>query len=489
MKKLLQKAEAALGVDLDGDGHVGKPGAGRGGGHHGGGHPQQNAGRGGYGAPPPQGAYGAPPPQGGGYSQQPYGGAPQQSAFPAQTGPGKGNCKALFVGINYYGQKGQLSGCVNDVKTMQNLVRKQGLAGGSYQEVVLVDDKSFPNAKYPTKNEMLNAFRWLASNNRPGDTLFFHYSGHGGQQKDTDGDEADGMDETLIPVDYKTAGQITDDTIFKLLVAPLPAGVRMTAVMDCCHSGTAMDLPFVFKASESAMQRAAADPSQLAMMVMKKDKAGMAKLGMQLFGMLNGGGGGGGGGSKPAGNGFSTDGNKHCAGDVVMLSGCSDSQTSADVGNVQSFGLPPGNGPSGAGGACTNALAAVLLKGGQMRFVDMLERMRQDLRKKGYSQVPQLSSSKPIDLGTNFSLFGPLNQARVAPQQAPAGYGQPQQNQQYHHAPANPQTFQAPYQAPPPGGNPYGQQPPPGGNPYGGGQPAYGGQNPYGGHRSAEGAV
>ena len=46
---------------------------------------------------------------------------------------------------------------------------------------------------------------------RPGDYLFFHYSGHGGQQADKDGDEADGKDETLVPLDYQTAGQITDD--------------------------------------------------------------------------------------------------------------------------------------------------------------------------------------------------------------------------------------------------------------------------------------
>ena len=72
--------------------------------------------------------------------------------------------------------------------------------------------------------------------------------GHGGKLKDDNGDEDDGYDETLIPVDYKTAGQIRDDDILKRLVIPMPAGVFATCVMDCCHSGTVMDLPYIFVA-------------------------------------------------------------------------------------------------------------------------------------------------------------------------------------------------------------------------------------------------
>ncbi len=39
-------------------------------------------------------------------------------------------------------------------------------------------------------------------------------SGHGGQIKDKDGDEVDGYDEVIFPVDYKTAGCIVDDVRF-----------------------------------------------------------------------------------------------------------------------------------------------------------------------------------------------------------------------------------------------------------------------------------
>ena len=81
-----------------------------------------------------------------------------------------------------------------------------------------------------------------------GDAVFTHYSGHGGKLRDQDGDEADGYDETLVPLDYAKRGQIRDDDLYKELVLPLPAGVIMTSVMDCCHSGTVLDLPYVFVA-------------------------------------------------------------------------------------------------------------------------------------------------------------------------------------------------------------------------------------------------
>lgn len=42
--------------------------------------------------------------------------------------------------------------------------------------------------------------QWLVKDAKPNDSLFFHYSGHGGQTKDLDGDEADGHDEGMFVV-------------------------------------------------------------------------------------------------------------------------------------------------------------------------------------------------------------------------------------------------------------------------------------------------
>ncbi|KAL0384463.1 UNVERIFIED_CONTAM: Metacaspase-2 [Sesamum radiatum] len=58
-------------------------------------------------------------------------------------------------------------------------------------------------------------------------------------------DEVDGYDEMLWPVDHKTEGTILDDEINATIVRPLPQGARLHAIVDACHSGTILDLPFV----------------------------------------------------------------------------------------------------------------------------------------------------------------------------------------------------------------------------------------------------
>jgi hypothetical protein len=57
-------------------------------------------------------------------------------------------------------------------------------------------------------------------------------SGHGAQIKDKVGDEIDGFDEVVFPLDYKSAGHLTDDDMNALMVQPLPAGCRLTALFD-----------------------------------------------------------------------------------------------------------------------------------------------------------------------------------------------------------------------------------------------------------------
>lgn len=86
----------------------------------------------------------------------------------------------------------------------------------------------------PTADNILKALKEFASSAQPGDALYCHYAGHGGQVPDISGDEADGYDECLYATGFNT---IVDDEIFTHLVAPLPAGVTLTCVMDCCHSG------------------------------------------------------------------------------------------------------------------------------------------------------------------------------------------------------------------------------------------------------------
>jgi hypothetical protein len=93
--------------------------------------------------------------------------------------------------------------------------------------------------------------------------------------------------------------------------------------------------------------------------------------------------------------------------DIRMISGCEDSQTSADVSNVSQFQLPD---PAGrAGGACTSTLLNILYKDehvpeDDLSFTQVLSQMRKNLRKGGYSQIPQLTSLNKIDVHTDFDL-------------------------------------------------------------------------------------
>jgi metacaspase-1 len=167
---------------------------------------------------------------------------------------GQGRTKALFIGINYVGHNpGELKGCHNDVEKMRRFVAKQGYDEAN-MKFLMDDGKSTP----PTKQEILTAIKWLVQGARDGDSLFFHYSGHGTQVPDESGDETDGKDEALVPVDYQkfpgAKGMIIDDDLVKELVMPLPEGVMLTAVMDCCHSGTILDMPYEFTANDSNMQ-------------------------------------------------------------------------------------------------------------------------------------------------------------------------------------------------------------------------------------------
>lgn len=160
-----------------------------------------------------------------------------------------GTKRAVLIGINYTGQQGELRGCHNDVKNIKKyLIECQGFAESDM--LILMDDGQHHS---PTKQAIEQAFVRITQYSKAGDQVFVHYSGHGGRVRDTSGDEDDGYDETLIPVDFQSAGQILDDDILKMLVKPMQEGVTVTVLMDCCHSGTVLDLPYRFGADEDAM--------------------------------------------------------------------------------------------------------------------------------------------------------------------------------------------------------------------------------------------
>ncbi|KJA16562.1 hypothetical protein HYPSUDRAFT_219402 [Hypholoma sublateritium FD-334 SS-4] len=154
----------------------------------------------------------------------------------------KGRRKALCIGIDYKGQIGDaLKGCVNDAHRMRDFL----IEHGKYEakDITTLSDGGGGEC-LPTRENIINAIRQLVDGARKEDILFFHYSGHGFQVPDQNGDEADGLDEVLVPVDYKRSGYILDDLLNEILVKNLPKGCHLTALIDACHSGTILDLPY-----------------------------------------------------------------------------------------------------------------------------------------------------------------------------------------------------------------------------------------------------
>lgn len=159
------------------------------------------------------------------------------SSFNGSSGSGRIKQKALLIGVNYAQTRGtpRLTGSVNDTKLIyRTLVDRFGFKDDSMW--VLTDEPIDVGAAVrqfqPTKSNIMNGMRWLLHGSSSGDSLFFFFAGHGGQVRDTNGDELDGWDETLLPSDYPTAGQIVDDDIHKIMVRGLCGGATMTAVID-----------------------------------------------------------------------------------------------------------------------------------------------------------------------------------------------------------------------------------------------------------------
>jgi len=139
--------------------------------------------------------------------------------------------RALCIGINYTGES-RLNGCINDAINMTKMLTARG-----YDCELMTDATDIK----PTRANILDGIWRLISSDAT--NMFISYSGHGGRVKDYNEDESDSLDETICPLDYKTAGQILDDQLraFCMLV---DRGKTLTWLMDCCHSGTSIDLAF-----------------------------------------------------------------------------------------------------------------------------------------------------------------------------------------------------------------------------------------------------
>jgi uncharacterized caspase-like protein len=139
--------------------------------------------------------------------------------------------RALLVGINKYKAVPGLQGSVNDIETMRAILMSRW--GFLPRNITVLTDES------ATHDKILSALTELVQVSGPEDTMYFHFSGHGSQVQDLNGDEDDGLDETLVPQDGRSGGvrDIVDDELDEIFSKLRTE--KVLVVLDSCHSGTA----------------------------------------------------------------------------------------------------------------------------------------------------------------------------------------------------------------------------------------------------------
>ena len=139
--------------------------------------------------------------------------------------------KALLVGINDYpGTFNDLLGCVNDVRNMCGVLTSY--FGFAKENINILTDRN------ATTFNITKALEMLVHEAKSGDFLVFHYSGHGSQVPDTNGDEKDRLDEIICPYDLDWQSNVIRDDDLSKVFESVPAGVHIEVILDSCHSGT-----------------------------------------------------------------------------------------------------------------------------------------------------------------------------------------------------------------------------------------------------------
>lgn len=126
----------------------------------------------------------------------------------------------LFAINNYPGSSNDLSGCLND---QDDLIKK----------IPDFQIRNFRDSEV-TRSNFIAELDQAISTAVQGDILLVHYSGHGTQLQDKNGDEPDRIDEAL----YLYDGPLVDDDI-NISLSKLKDGVICVVLLDSCFSGTA----------------------------------------------------------------------------------------------------------------------------------------------------------------------------------------------------------------------------------------------------------
>ncbi|TVY81644.1 Metacaspase-1 [Lachnellula suecica] len=328
--------------------------------------------------------------------------------------------KALLIGINYTGSKHALNGCQNDSLNMkQYLVEERGFSSARHDMVVMTDTPENAGTPFEPTGENIMAVSLSPYRHSPREELLTMLRGRHSigwflatilvtpygcltqatEVKDPDGDRESGFDDTICPVDFEKNGQIDSDTLHKTLVSPLNPAARLTILFDCCHSGSAVELPYVYRPDGDGQVNLVDNVKQginLATAAYNLVQGGFsaAKINdakaliggaRSFFHSLH---------HRPAED-LTEDGLaedhfvedwKNEGKDVWMFSGCADNQTSADTSIA---GAPTG--------AMSYGFIKTMKENPQQSYIQVLQNTR-TLLARHYQQIPQLSCGGKYDL-------------------------------------------------------------------------------------------
>lgn len=153
--------------------------------------------------------------------------------------------RAVLVGVSDYDDTiglSDLKGPANDVRLLADVLDRRGVA----QIVILADGVT--GGIRPTRQAILDALQAEAAAAQPGDFVYLHFSGHGTRQRDTNGDETDGLDEVFLPADTARAepgaglipNALIDDELGAAVDAIRAKGAHVWLVLDSCHAGSGL---------------------------------------------------------------------------------------------------------------------------------------------------------------------------------------------------------------------------------------------------------
>lgn len=273
--------------------------------------------------------------------------------------------KALLVGINDYQGISDLRGCLNDVTNMRNILKTY--LGFTNRDIrVLVDNRA-------TKANIISRLEYMVREAKTGDFLVFHFSGHGSQIRDRNGDELDDhMDEIICPYDMDWDGTfITDDT-FNNIFSKLPKGVLLEVFLDSCHSGTglrdiAFNRPESLGPEHPTLNRFLPPPIDIECRVEGEEEDIKSQRSFK--------------------------GPRRSTVHHILWAGCKDNQTSADAYISNSYN-----------GAFTYFFCKnIRSSGGNISRKELLRRVKQSLYNDGYSQIPQLECEATLRSGRSLT--------------------------------------------------------------------------------------